>query len=90
MRELYLLYSCFQAIVFHARPPNAPLTDVFCQLFDSLNADLGKEYLQEALNCLIECLKKDAGCHDEWRNNYLVRMKESRWVYLKDFAHYSE
>ena len=72
--------SCFQAIVFNFRPSDAELTGVFCQLFESLNNDLGVEYVQEALNCLIGCLEKDARCHDEWRNNYLARMKESRWV----------
>ena len=75
--------------MFDARPANAPLTKVFTQLFDSLNTELGEEYLQEALNCLIKCLEKDATCHYKWRNNYLVRLKESRWVYYRSLARQS-
>ncbi|XP_028402744.1 transmembrane protein 214-A-like [Dendronephthya gigantea] len=75
-KQLQLLYPEIKAIMFSAGQPNS-LNSVFTQIFDSLNAELGQEYLQEALSCLIKCLEKDATCHHKWRNNYLARIKES-------------
>lgn len=75
-RQLQLLFPEIKAVAF-ASYPSTPLTALFSHLFDSLNNDWGKEYTREALNCLVECLEKDATCHYKWRNNYLVRLKES-------------